>query len=382
MEIDKPATHKKMLLKVLTVGGAMIDTIAIIESSRIELMKMRNADTSFLLLEEGRKTEAFEISTHCGGGAINTAVAMARLGCEVATIVKLGRDGRADTVLRRLGEEGVSTRWVVRDESAPTGASVIVSSHDRNAAIFTFRGANGLLEAKDLGAADAGGGAFAVDLLHISSLSDASADRFPVLVSRAKDRGAMVSANPGVRQLSARGSAFREALARIDILTLNRGEGDVLVPSLGGDRGFVEPDWSLADGGEMPALARRGLTSGGHALGLGSFLGILTGLGPRYVLLTDGASGAFVATKDEILFCPALATKVMGTAGAGDAFAATFATLIGLGRPPATALRAATINAAAVLAFVDTQSGLLRRDVLDARLAASSDTLQVRNWPL
>ena len=97
MEIDKPATHKKMLLKVLTVGGAMIDTIAIIESSRIELMKMRNADTSFLLLEEGRKTEAFEISTHCGGGAINTAVAMARLGCEVATIVKLGRDGRADT---------------------------------------------------------------------------------------------------------------------------------------------------------------------------------------------------------------------------------------------------------------------------------------------
>ena len=369
-------------MKVLTVGGAMIDTIAIIESSRIELMKMRNADTSFLLLEEGRKTEAFEISTHCGGGAVNTAVALSRLGCDVATIVKLGRDGRAETVLRRLAEEGVSTRWVVHDESAPTGASVIVSSHDRNAAIFTFRGANGRLETNDLGIADVADGPFAVDMIHISSLSDASADRFPELVSRAKDRGAMVSTNPGVRQLSARGAPFRDALAKIDILALNRREADVLVPSLVGDPARGEPDWSLAESVEMPSVARRGLTLGGHGLGLGSFLRTLTGLGPRYVLLTDGAAGAFVGMRDEILFCPPMATKVMGTAGAGDAFAATFAAMIGLGRPPADAIRAATINAAAVLAFVDTQSGLLRRDVLDARLAASSATLHVWRWPL
>ena len=65
-------------MKVLTVGGAMIDTIAIIASDRIERMTMKNADNSFLLIEEGRKTEATEISTHVGGGAVNAAVAMAR----------------------------------------------------------------------------------------------------------------------------------------------------------------------------------------------------------------------------------------------------------------------------------------------------------------
>ncbi len=65
----------------------MIDTIAIIESDRIERMSMLNAETSFLLLEEGRKTEAIEVSTHCGGGAINTAVAMSRLGLDVAALV-------------------------------------------------------------------------------------------------------------------------------------------------------------------------------------------------------------------------------------------------------------------------------------------------------
>jgi len=51
----------------------MIDTIAIIESDRIERMSMLNAEASFLLIEEGRKTESIEVSTHCGGGAINTA---------------------------------------------------------------------------------------------------------------------------------------------------------------------------------------------------------------------------------------------------------------------------------------------------------------------
>ena len=70
-------------MKAITIGGAMVDTIAIIESDRIERMAMLNADTSFLLLEEGRKTEALDVSTHCGGGAINTAVAMSRLGLDV-----------------------------------------------------------------------------------------------------------------------------------------------------------------------------------------------------------------------------------------------------------------------------------------------------------
>ena len=70
-------------MKAITIGGAMVDTIAIIESDRIERMAMLNADTSFLLMEEGRKTEALDVSTHCGGGSINTAVAMSRLGFDV-----------------------------------------------------------------------------------------------------------------------------------------------------------------------------------------------------------------------------------------------------------------------------------------------------------
>src|ERR1700752_4659989 len=157
-------------MKALTVGGAMLDTIALIADDRIERMTMLNADTSFLLLEEGRKTESVEISTHVGGGAVNAAVAMSRLGLEVPALAKLGRDPRAETVLAHLMREGISTRWVLRDDRAPTGSSVLISSHDRNAAIFTFRGANTLLDAGDLS-----DDAFAVDVVYVSSLSNESA---------------------------------------------------------------------------------------------------------------------------------------------------------------------------------------------------------------
>src|SRR5262249_59439417 len=110
---------------------------------------------------------------------------------------------------------------------APTGAWVLISSHERNAAIFTFRGANTLLQASDLRTE-----AFATDLVYVSSLSNESADAFPAIIDAAKGQGALVATNPGVRQLSSRRGAFLEQLPRIDILSVNRSEADVLVPGL------------------------------------------------------------------------------------------------------------------------------------------------------
>lgn len=360
-------------MKILTVGGATIDTIAIIDSDRIERMTMLNAESSFLLLEAGRKTEAGEISTHPGGGAVNAAVAMARLDIDVAVLAKLGADARADAVLARLTQEGVSSRWTMRDKRQPTGASVFVSSHDRDAAIFTFRGANTLLEADDLR-----DDAFAVDVVYIANLSNESADCFPAIIARAKAHGALIAANPGPRQLSARGQAFLENLPAIDILLLNRREADLLVPSLvarAGEGGSALP---LAPGEELPALAARGLLGGGFEMGIAAYFRALMRLGPKYLVVTDGARGAFVGSAGQILFAPSAESNVVGTAGAGDAFGATFTAYVALGRPIEEALRAAAINSAAVVGHIDTQSGLMRRQELDRRLTESEP--RIRRW--
>ncbi|MBX9589450.1 MAG: carbohydrate kinase family protein [Hyphomonadaceae bacterium] len=362
-------------MKALTIGGAMIDTIAIIANDRIERMTMLNADNSFLLLEEGRKTEAVEISTHVGGGAVNAAVAMARIGLDVSTLIKLGKDQRAETVLSHLLDEGVSTRWALRDGRAPTGASVLVSSHDRNAAIFTFRGANTLVEEVDLRDE-----AFAVDAVYVSSLSNESADTFPAIIAKAKAQGALIATNPRVRQLSSRTTAFQEALARIDILAVNRSEADVLVPGLVARFGEGGATLPLVPGETPPRLLARGLSGGGHDMSLPAFFAALHRMGPRFVIVTDGRHGAFLGTKDAIHFCPVLETEVAGTAGAGDAFNATFTAHIALGCPPADALRAAAFNAGSVVRHVDTQTGLLSREKIASGLAAVSDALAVRTW--
>jgi ribokinase len=363
-------------MKVLTVGGAMIDTIAIIESDRIERMTMLNADSSFLLLEEGRKTEALEISTHWGGGAVNAAVSMARLGLDVAALVKLGKDERAETIMARLLAEGVSTRWALRDGRQPTGASVLLSSHERNAAVFTFRGANTLLEPQDLRP-----DAFAVDLLYIANLSNRSADCFPLLIEKAKANNALVAANPGVRQLSARGTAFLEALSRIDILSINRTEAGILVPALIGRFGERKgPLLSIEPGETPPPLILRGLTGGGFDMDIGAFFAALRKLGPSHVVVTDGRGGAFLGLKEAVLHCPVLETNVAGTAGAGDAFTSTFAAFIAQARAPEEALRAASLNAGSVVGYVDTQSGLLARDALEERLGKATEMLPLRRW--
>jgi ribokinase len=301
---------------------------------------------------------------------------MARLGFDVSTLVKLGRDARADFLLSRLSAEGVSGRWVVRDPKAPTGASVIISSHDRNAAVFTFRGANTLLEPTDIHDE-----ALAADLVYVSSLSNRSAECFPHIIKKAKAAGALVAVNAGVRQLSARGGAFLDNLPSIDVLAINRAEADALVPGLVAKFGERETALELVVGDQPPPLLARGLVSGGFAMSLPAFMHALRGLGTRYVMLTDGHGGAFVSADSGVHYCPAAEANVASTAGAGDAMASTFAAFVALGRPSEVALKAATLTAASVVSYIDTQTGLLRRDALEGRLSARSG-LQLRKWSL
>ena len=83
---------------------------------------------------------------------------------------------------------------------------------------------------------------------------------------------------------------------------------------------------------------------------------------------------------EEIIFSPALESKIVGTAGAGDAFGATLTAYLGLGYRIDEAIQAATVNSASVVGYVDTQNGLLRRHELDQKVAAGQRA--IKRWPL
>ncbi len=364
-------------MKAITIGSAMIDIITLVADESVERMTMQNEAASFLLLEEGRKIDAISISTHVGGGAVNTAVSLSRQGWDVATHVRLGQDLNAEKILKCLKDEDINPSYISSCTDCDTGTAVMVSSHDRNATIFTYRGANTLLRPDNI-TDDMFSGR---DLTYIASLSNASADCLPVIVEKASAAGTMIAFNPGIRQITSRTGDLLRALTRIDILILNKVEASALVPGLSARHGPFDPDEGRHfTGSGVPPLLRTGLEAVGFSMSLMAFSRAVRGLGVKWLVVTDGKEGAYVAADDGLHFCPAVKAEVAGTAGAGDAFASTLSGALAEGTAVPEAMARAAANAASVVSYVDTQDGLLDREALAARAKAARDGLKQRRW--
>jgi ribokinase len=367
--------------RAVTVGSAVVDIIAVVANQDIERLTLQNSAASFLLLEPGRKIEADSISIHTGGGAINTAVALARLGYRTAPLVKIGRDLNAAKVLETFATEDLDDRLVCRSDKFATGVAVMISAHDRDPSIFTYRGANTRLTTANI-PRDAFAGA---DLVYVSGLSNDSADCFPGIIRQAKAAGAFVATNPGIRQLSSRQEAFLGVIGALDLLTLNKVEAAALLPGLVaqgavGAKAVHPPCPGVPPAIDLPPLLRSGIAGERADVTLPAFMTLLNALGPAFVAVTDGSKGAYVSGHGHLVYCPALPAEVAGTAGAGDAFAATLAAGLSAGAAMADAMVVATINAASVVGFVDTQSGLLKRAEIEARMGEARAALRIQAW--
>lgn len=344
-------------MKAITVGSATLDIIATIANDDIEQMTLTNQTTSFLLMEPGRKVDAQGVTTHTGGGAVNAAVSLSRQGLDVSALVKVGKDLNAMKLKERFEEENISMALICEDADQATAVSLLIASHDRNAAIFTHRGANGFLTDDDV-PVEAFSGA---NLVYVTNLSNDSANRFPAIVAHAKTNGAFVCANPGIRQLTSKTEPFFESLPNIDLFICNFHEARSLVPKLvdrtGWERGATC----------KPGLYEPCLSIEGFELTLQDYAARMHSLGPGFVGITDGGNGAYLSHKGKLHFQPVVEVEVQGTTGAGDAFASTLAGSLVMGETPERALALAAHNAASVVSFVDAQTGLLDRTTLAKR---------------
>jgi ribokinase len=358
----EPMSMTSMPKKSLHVGSAMIDIICIIAAENIERMTFSNEGKSFLMVEAGRKVAAESITSHVGGGACNTAVSLARRGWQATVLAKTGTDLNAEAVAEHLVANDIATDHLIAEAGLATGTAVMVASHDRNASIFVHRGANETLAPGDLPDAVFAG----IDLVYVAPLSSGSADCFPDLVARAKASGAMVAANPGIRQLTSRTAGFLRSLAHVDLLSVNRVEAEALVPAFAPQSEGADP---LAPAG-APALLKRGLSFGGFEMGLLRFLAAMRAAGPDWVLVTDGTEGAYLACPEGVFWHPTLPVTVLGTAGAGDSYTSTLAAALAEGIAPGEAMLQASMNAAAVVGALDTTSGLMTPQAMAKRRGA------------
>jgi sugar/nucleoside kinase (ribokinase family) len=345
-------------LKALTLGSASIDVIASVDDDDIERMTMHNATSSFLLLEEGRKIDVTSIKSSVGGGGTNAAVALSRLGFETSCFIRVGQDLESEEILSELKSENIDTRFIRHDKDLPTGKAIMVTSHVCNPTIFTNRGANTALTDGEITPELFEGR----DLVYIASLSGNSAACLGKIVRMAKEAGAFVVTNPGIRQLTYWAGDMVEALAHVDLISVNAVEAEQLALTL-----LPKGQMRQRDGGnvEGPTLLYKGLAG----RPMEDVVSEVCNLGPKMVLITNGAEGAYAGTREGIQFHPAGKAKVGNTAGAGDAFATTFSAYASANYKTITCLKAATANAVSVIEAPNTHLGLLSGEQMKTALA-------------
>jgi sugar/nucleoside kinase (ribokinase family) len=132
----------------------------------------------------------------------------------------------------------------------------------------------------------------------------------------------------------------------------------------------------------MPPLLKSGFKFGGFSMVLVDCMKSLSDHGPDYVVITDCSKGAYLLHEDCLYYCPPQKVTMRGSAGAGDSFSSTLASLVSAGNAPDVALYAASVNAVSVISCIDTQSGLLTFEALEKTLNTTDIASTIIRWDL
>ncbi len=121
-------------MKVAVIGSNMIDLVTTIDR----------------MPRLGETLEAPAFGMGFGGKGANQAVALAKLGCEVLMVTKVGDDLFGRSVLENFKNLGMDTRYVEPVPGASNGVAPIFVDRDANNSILIVKGANNALKPADV----------------------------------------------------------------------------------------------------------------------------------------------------------------------------------------------------------------------------------------
>jgi ribokinase len=304
----------------------MSGTVVVVGSSNIDLiMKMAR------LPKVGETVTDATFAQTFGGKGANQAVAAARAGGAVAFVGCVGDDAYGAQVRENLARDGIDTRFVFSEPGVASGTALIMIGGDGDNCISVAPGANyRLTPAHVERARDAIAGAACVvtqceilpeTLAHVVSLA-ASLAR-PVILNLAPAR-----------------PIADATLARLACLAVNETEAEFLTGR------------PVAGDADVEAAATALLSKG-----------------PKTVLLTLGARGAYVAAEGVRALVPGFPVAPVDTTAAGDVHCGAFAVASVEGRPLLEAVRFANAAAALSVTRLGAQPSAPARAEIEARLA-------------
>ncbi len=305
---------------VVAAGAALVDVTARIEPPHLAEIGVRKGFMTLVETEQARciyRTMNNAQATF-GGAAANTAAALAALGVRVSFLGKTADDELGKAFASNLRSAGVeySVKPASRSADAETGRSFILVTPDSERTMCTNLGASRLLDAGDIPAKTVEESA----VVYVESfLLDREPNRtaFGEVLRQARQSGVKIALS-----LSDRGCVERHFQQMHNILT----EGvDIL----------------FANEEEIIGL----MDASSHAEAVEKIRGRI-----GCAALTRGPRGVVAVAGDETHVVPAdPVDKVVGTAGAGDIFAAGFLHGLIRGYPLLEAARMGTCAAAEVI---------------------------------
>ena len=233
---------------------------------------------------------------HPGGKGLNQAVAAARAGAATSFVAAVGDDTAADVLVGVMDRAGIGRDLVARHEGHPTGRALIGVASTGENSIIVVPGANHRLEVTDLPAAS-------VVLAQLEVPLQAIVTAF----AEARRQGARTVLNPAPAATLPAG-----LLALCDVVVPNEHEVEVL---------------------------------GG--------VGTLFDAGARTVVVTRGAAGAELHTREGMVLIAPYAVTPVDTTGAGDTFCGAMCARLAVGDD----LERALDYAAAAAALSTTRPG-------------------------
>lgn len=240
-----------------------------------------------------------------GGAPANVAFHASQLGCEGVVVSRVGQDPLGDELLSYLAQQGLSTQWIQRDPTHPTGTVTVQMNRDGSPRYTIHENV-------------------AWDYLEFE----------PGLEEFMRSAAAVCFGTLAQRSHSSR-RTIRKALAATSKECL-------IVYDVNLRRPFVKRDWveeSLV-GVHIVKLTMEELHELADLLALGlsdpvPFARVLQDhFGVETVCLTQGRQGCLLIDRQGVLSVPGVSVKVADPVGAGDAFTAAliYSRLRGWGR--------------------------------------------------
>jgi ribokinase len=227
-----------------------------------------------------------EYAEACGGSAANTAVGLARLGCKVGFIGKVGCDREGDLLIQDFLAEGVDTTGTIRTVQTKSGSVLGFVDKKGARALYIDPEVNDTMGFDEINVKYASQAQF----LHLTSFVGDESFQAQKRLLDAIPNSVKVSFDPGALYARKGFASLEPIIKKTYVLMPNAIELQLLT----GETDYCKG----AD--------------------------FMVGRGVKVVAVKLGGDGCYVTDGRERYLIEALKTKVVDTTGAGDAFCAGF----------------------------------------------------------